>query len=82
MVEVIGLALEGLRNNLWGFRCPVYCSQPDIPLLLLTFLCGTLLGAFITFTSLRHYFGPVVSVPAAQASSFSQSRHRLTLYGY
>ena len=40
MLEAAGLLLEGLRNNLCRFRCPVYCVQPDLPLLSLTYLLG------------------------------------------
>ena len=62
MTEVFGLVLEGLRNNLWGFRCPIYCAQPDLPLLALTLLLGILAGACLTACVFRHVLWPVYCI--------------------
>ena len=42
--ELLGLAGEAVSSNLWGLRCPVHCTQLDLPLLLLVFILGGLGG--------------------------------------
>ena len=82
-VELVGVVLEGLKNNLWGFRCPLYCSQPDIPLILLTYLLGALCGALACFVFIRYYHQlPVFPSPAAPAVPPNQTRSRLAVYGF
>ena len=47
--EVLGFFLEGTRTNLWGLRCPLHCTQFDLPAVGLTFLLGCLTGAALCF---------------------------------
>ena len=80
-LEWVWFLLEGAKSNLWGYRCPVYCVQPDGALLLLTFLVGVLVGAGLVFSFLRPLtLGPPPSQPLTRPSSSASSR-RLALYG-
>ena len=60
-LELLEFFLEGLGSNLWGFRCPVYCHQPDIPLLLLVFLIGGFSGAAATLWTLSRLYSTASS---------------------
>ena len=55
--QFLAFALEGLSTNFWGYRCPVYCVQPDWALLALTFLVGFASGIGCTLWFLGISFG-------------------------
>ena len=79
-LEILEVFLEGLGSNLWGFRCPVYCSQPDIPLLLLVFLIGGFSGAAATLWILLRLYPPPAEGPQPRGPSSTASSRRLALY--
>ena len=47
VLKLVSVVLQRARNNLYGWGCPLYCSQPSLSTLLLTFLLGLLLGLFL-----------------------------------
>ena len=79
-LEFLGFLLEGLGSNLWGFRCPVYCQQPDIALLLLVFLIGGFCGAAATLWTLSRLHPPQEARSQARGPSTTASSRRLSLY--
>ena len=80
-LEWLWFVLEGARSNLWGYRCPIYCSQPDGPLLILTFLLGALTGAGAILWFFRPWASGHISPSPLQRPSTSTSSRRLALYG-
>ena len=46
--QVASLVAEGLRISLWGYRCPLYCTETNLSLIALTFLIGFLFGGLTT----------------------------------
>ena len=52
MLEVISQGLQfasaAVRSNFFGLGCPVYCVQPSLSLILLSFLLGLLFGSALT----------------------------------
>ena len=79
-LDFLEFLLEGLGSNLWGFRCPVYCQQPDFALLILVFLLGGLLGAAATLWILSRLHPFQETQPRPRGPSTTASSRRLSLY--
>ena len=45
---VFGFVRGALQSNLFGLACPFYCHPASLPVILLSFLLGTLAGSLLT----------------------------------
>lgn len=77
--KVLSFVSEGLRSNLFGFGCPVYCYQPSLAsagfFLLLDLILGIILAVLLLW-QLWTFFGAPLAAPSQRgfvpASTFSR----------
>ena len=74
VLKLVSVVLQRARNNLYGWGCPLYCSQPSLSTLLLTFLLGLLLGLFLASFGLWALWTYLSSSPVQPAPP-SPGRH-------
>ena len=81
LLKVVPFVLQGARNNLYGWGCPLYCSEPSWSGLALTFLLGLFLGislAILGLWALWSHLHLSSSVPPSESPDHHppvQSRH-------
>ena len=85
--QVVPVLLQGARNNLYGWGCPLYCVEPSWSILLLTYFFGLLCGislSLLTIWTLWTYLALPASSSAParpERQSHRVSRHS-ALAGY
>ncbi|CAE7036869.1 Cacna1i [Symbiodinium sp. CCMP2592] len=65
-VSGLRLVQGAISSNFWGLGCPLYCTQPSVALLLLTFVIGLLSGLCLA-AYLCFHFGLLGREPPSQS---------------